>query len=142
VARRTEKGQEGAGRDLDFDAQGDALPGQVDPSADLFAAHADAATGADQAVDFDDGVGGQRPGGRAVAGKAGRACRQRRSRVRSLPSGVMGQVLISWPWWKTCRLVWSSRRVTCCPASGLPSQICRPADQPSCTTPRDLTRCL
>jgi len=31
------------------------------------------------------------------------------------------------PAWKTCRLVRSMRRVTCCPASGLPSQIWRPA---------------
>jgi len=30
------------------------------------------------------------------------------------------------PAWKTCRLVRSMRRVTCCPAGGLPSQIWRP----------------
>ena len=33
------------------------------------------------------------------------------------------------PAWKTCRLVRSMRRVTCCPAIGLPSQIWRPAPE-------------
>jgi hypothetical protein len=44
------------------DAQGDALPGEVDPGADLLTADAGAATGAGQALDFHHRVGGQRAG--------------------------------------------------------------------------------
>jgi len=42
--------------------RGDPLPGEADPGADLFAADADAAACADQALDFDHRVSGQRPG--------------------------------------------------------------------------------
>ena len=71
---------------------------------------------------------GSGPGGRAVAGD-GRAGLPpaARSRVRSLSSRVTGWVLISCPSQKTCRVEWSRRRMTFCPASGLPSQTCRPA---------------
>src|SRR5215469_204914 len=59
-------GQDAAGGDdldeLGIDAESDALPGEVDTDTDLLAADADAAARIDQALDFDDGVGGQRPG--------------------------------------------------------------------------------
>ena len=65
-------GQHAVGGDdvdeLGVDAQGDALPGEVDPGADLLAADADASAGADQALDFDDGTWGQRPGGQGGGG--------------------------------------------------------------------------
>src|SRR5215467_11284597 len=69
-------GQDAAGGDdvqeLGVDAQGDALPGEVDTDADLFAADAHAAARIDQAPDFDDGVSRQRPrrqgGGRGWPG--------------------------------------------------------------------------
>jgi hypothetical protein len=59
-------GQDAAGGDdvdeLGVDAQGDALPGEVDSGADLLAADADESARIDQTPDFDDGAGGQRPG--------------------------------------------------------------------------------
>jgi hypothetical protein len=50
------------GDDLDelgVDRQRDALPGQVEPGADLLAADADTSAATDQPLDFYHGVGGQ-----------------------------------------------------------------------------------
>jgi len=72
AASRQGAGQDAVGGhdDLDelgVDAQGDALPGEVDHDADLLADDADASAGAHQAGDFDDGACGQRPRADAVA---------------------------------------------------------------------------
>lgn len=58
-------GQDAAGNDLDelvADTQGDPLPGQVEPGAELLAADADTAASTNGPLNFDDRVRGQRAG--------------------------------------------------------------------------------